>query len=154
MPKLVHSSQLTVHRILKTVNRELMTVNWRQRRHGFTLIELLIVISIFGLTASLITASYLTFERNQRLKAAAQKIKTDVRFTQNEALSGNKGIGTRPSACLEVTPTTLVGYYMQLTAEGGKNDGYTLRGYCLGSADNFDFNIRAVSLPQGVKISL
>src|SRR3990167_3837277 len=52
MPKLVHSSQLTVHRILKTVNRELMTVNWRQRRHGFTLIEFLVVLGILALTVS------------------------------------------------------------------------------------------------------
>src|SRR3990167_10709224 len=81
-----------------TLRRKLINV----RLPGFTLIELLIVISIFGLTASLITASYLTFERNQRLKAAAQKIKTDVRFTQNKALTGDKGLGSDPC----VTPNT------------------------------------------------
>lgn len=142
----------------ETINRKQETRNLANKsfklRLGFTLIELLIVITVFGITTSLITASYLTFERNQRLKAAAQKIKTDVRFTQNEALSGNKGIGTRPAACLEITPTTLVGYYMQLTAEDGKNDGYTLRGYCSGSSDNFDFNTRAAVLSKGVKINL
>ena len=55
MPKLVDSSptspakrgeQLIVHRILKTVNREPITVNWRPWRQGFTLIELLVVLGI------------------------------------------------------------------------------------------------------------
>ena len=48
MPKLVNSSQLTVHRILKTVNRELKTVNCRPWRYGFTLIELLVVLGILA----------------------------------------------------------------------------------------------------------
>lgn len=124
---------------------------------GFTLIELLIVISIFALTASLITASYLTFERNQRLKAAGQKIKTDIRFTQNEALSGNKG-----TAGLCETPSILVGYYITFSAVDGNNTGYSISGDCRvtnvkedcpSSGSETTFNQRGVSFSQGVKIT-
>lgn len=142
----------------ETINGKQETRNLANKsfklRLGFTLIELLIVISIFAITTSLITASYLTFERNQRLKAAAQKIKTDLRFAQNEALSGNKGVESPPSSCIELTATTLVGYYMELTAKEGENEVYTVSGYCSGSNNNFDFNVRAVSLSRGVKINL
>ena len=148
-PKVL-STEIVDHRN-KTMNYELITQNCKTK--GFTLIELLIVISIFGLTASLITASYLTFERHQRLKNTAQQIKTDLRFVQNESLSGNKGVGTSSSSCIEPTITTLVGYYMELTAKEGENDGYTMSGYCSGSS-NFDFNVKAVSLSRGVKINL
>src|SRR3990167_9314326 len=119
---------------------------------GFTLIELLIVITVFALTASLITASYLTFERNQRLKAAAAKIKTDIRFTQNEALSGNKGIS---GVC--DSPSILVGYYITISAVDGNNAGYsisgdcrvtTLQGTCPSGATETPFNQRGVSFSQ------
>ena len=57
MPKLVNSFKFTVHRLLKTVDREPITVNFKVK-HGFTLIELLIVITIIGILASLTLASY------------------------------------------------------------------------------------------------
>jgi len=66
MPKLVNSSQLTVHRNATTVNRELKTVNCRRRRQGFTLIELLIVITIIGILASIILASYGSIQAKSR----------------------------------------------------------------------------------------
>jgi len=124
---------------------------------GFTLIELLIVITVFAITTSLITASYLTFERNQRLKAAAQKIKTDIRFTQNEALSGNKGTG---GIC--DSPSFLVGWYLKISSENGENTSYTIFGDCrvqTGSdpcpsgGTETSFNPKVIVFPSGVKIT-
>lgn len=74
---------------------------------GYTLIELLIVIAIFGITISIVTASYLTFERNQRFKNAASQLKTDLRFTQNKALTGDKS----QARCL-LPGSVLVGWYV------------------------------------------
>ena len=146
-PKVL-STEIVDHRN-KTMNYELKTQNCKTK--GFTLIELLIVISIFGLTASLITASYLTFERNQRLKAAAQKIKTDIRFTQNKALTGDKGLGSDPC----VTPNTLFGWYISFSSEISKNTYYTIAGDCQNqtSGGEVTFAINTQSLPQGVQIT-
>ncbi len=124
-------------------------------QRGFTLIELLIVISIFGITASLITASYLTFERNQRLKAAAQQIKTDVRFTQNKALTGDKGQSNDVASCTALPGGgTLVGYYISFSSDVSENLSYTSAGDCLKKTDSseYEFNISARSLSKGVQI--
>lgn len=64
MPKLVHSLLLVVHRILKTANREPVTVNCKAK--GFTLIELLIVITIIGILASLTFVSYSSAQERAR----------------------------------------------------------------------------------------
>lgn len=61
---------------------------------GFTLIELLVLISLFALISGAITVSYLSFERRQRLKNAVEQVKVDLRWMQNNALTGNKGIGS------------------------------------------------------------
>ena len=76
-------------------------------KHGFTLIELLVVITLFGIVSTLITASYTTFERNQRIRNATQTLKNDLRLVQNKALAGDKGAN---SEC--PVASTLVGWYV------------------------------------------
>jgi len=88
MPKLVNSSQLIVHRILKTVNREPITVNCRPWRHGFTLIELLVVITIIGTLISVATIAFnntLDKGRDSRRKNDLASIKSALAlyFEQN-----------------------------------------------------------------------
>ena len=75
--------------LARTINYQQLTINRKSK--GFTLIELLVVITLFAITSTLITASYLTFEKNQRIKSAAQTLKNDLRFAQNKALAGDKG---------------------------------------------------------------
>src|SRR4030042_6751224 len=125
MPKLVCSSQLIVHRLINSVNRKLITVNCKSK--GFTLIELLVVITIFGIITSLITASYVTFERGQRLRNAAETLKSDIRLVQNKALSGDK---STVSNCVEDsnTKTTLIGWYLVVDNEA---TGYTISSDCV-----------------------
>lgn len=58
MPRLVYSSQFTVHRKNKTVNREPTTVNGRQWRPGFSYVEILLsLFLILALVAILLTTS-------------------------------------------------------------------------------------------------
>lgn len=134
MPRLVHGSQFTVHS--------------RHRRPGFTLVELLIVISLFALAAGLIGASYLSFERNQRLKSAALSLKSDIRLIQNKALSGDKsGVG----AC--ATNTTLVGWYLKVKT---LDRYYTYSGDYLCGASEFNFPTtppKRIELPKGILVS-
>jgi len=99
------------------------------RAKGFTLIELLIVITLFGLSASLITASYLTFERNNRTRDAALNLKNDLRLAQSNALSGKK-IETNEQTqsqeqCTSIQP--LVGWYIRITES---SSGYLFENNC------------------------
>ncbi len=149
MALIVHGLRFTVHRSKKTVNCQLLTVNCRQRRQGFGLIEFLIVIAIFGLSVSLITASFLTFERNQRVKNAARQLKSDLRLAQNKASSGDKGIGTGLLCLSTVTPETLVGWYVNMTAG---SSSYTIAGDCLKSTGETSFGSKTINLPRGVKL--
>lgn len=122
-------------------------------RGGYSLIELLIVIAIFGITISLVTASYLTFERNQRFKNAALQLKNDIRYAQNQALSGMKGAGVGDFCD---TDKTLGGWYVYL-AVGATS--YEMRGVCFtedsdtGEISNEStFGLKTIGLPRGVQI--
>lgn len=122
---------------------------------GFTIIELLIVVSLFGLAASLVTASYLTFERNQRVKNGALSLKSNLRLTQNKALSGDKSYFGDPQLFCGTT-SVLIGWYISVSTAAGSNNSYTLAGSCQpGTIPGNDaaFNLRTISLPKGVTIS-
>src|SRR3990170_8128022 len=72
MINLVYSSQFIVHRILRTVNRQLLTINRKAR--GFTMIELLVAITIIGIIS---TIGYVNFD-NARDKGRDAKRKQDL----------------------------------------------------------------------------
>ncbi len=126
---------------------------FRTSKFGYSLIELLIVIAIFGITISLVTASYLTFERNQRFKNAALQLKNDIRYAQNQALSGMKGAGVGDFCALD---KTLGGWYISLVVGASS---YQMRGVCYSfDADTGQisgetpFGIKTINLPRGVLI--
>jgi prepilin-type N-terminal cleavage/methylation domain-containing protein len=126
--------------------------NWRFQS-GFSLIELLIVIAIFGITASVITASFLNFERNQRLKSAALQLKNDLRLAQNSALSGNKGaVGGICNPTVTNLEILLVGWYVTLDATDGSNDRYIISGDCNVSGAEQPFDTKTILMPTGIKI--
>lgn len=83
---------------------------------GFTIIELLIVITILSITGTLVTTSYLSFERRQKVKNSALEIKSQIRLAQNNALTGYKGKeevgGLANNYCDE--SSTLVGWYSRI----------------------------------------
>lgn len=121
----------------------------KQFNNGFTLIELLIVISLFVLVSVVITASYLSFERSERLAAATQMLKSDIRYAQSRAISGDKGSGAQ--VC--VAASTLVGWYVRVTPVAPGSTSYSIRGVCLTGTTEADFGIKTVSFPKGVSIS-
>lgn len=118
---------------------------------GFSLIELLIVIAIFGLTVSLVTAAFITFDRNQKLRNAALQLKSDLRQAQNKALSGDKGSGS--AVC--PSTSTLGGWYIQISTDpsSGNNGKYTLVGDCRTGAADSSFAAQTFLLPGGVTVS-
>lgn len=113
---------------------------------GFTLIELLIVITLFGLSTSMITASYLTFEKNQRVKTAALNLKNDLRLAQNYALSGYKGVGS--DLCSDTQQ--LIGWYIKLTNDAS---AYHIAGACIPGSGQIIIQDKIVTLPKGVTIA-
>lgn len=117
-------------------------------KRGFTLIELLVVITLFGIVSTLVTASYITFERNQRIRNATQTLKNDLRLIQNKALAGDKGAN---SEC-PVT-STLIGWYM--TINTAQISSYTYAGVCdAGGPQNlFPNPPKIVNFPTGVTLN-
>lgn len=115
---------------------------------GFSLIELMVVVTLFGIAASLVTASYLTFERNQRLKNAAILLKNDLRLVANKATAGDKGPG---GVC--PASSTLGGWYLYADFSAGSNTSYKFGGDCVTGAAETVFLERTVGLPQDTKIN-
>lgn len=132
--------------ILKLMSSLSRTVNCKVKQ-GFTLIELLVVITLFGITSSLITASYITFERNQRIRNAAQTLKNDLRFAQNKALAGDKGAN---SEC--PLTSTLVGWYATFITT--QTSSYTYAGTCKDTQTGVEtpFSSKIVNFPSGVTL--
>lgn len=115
---------------------------------GFSLIELMVVISLFGIAASLVTASFLTFEKNQRLRGSAALLKNDLRLVQNKATSGDKGAGGSCPAS-----STLGGWYLYANFSSGSNSSYKFGGSCVTGASEAVFLEKTVKLPADTKIN-
>jgi len=130
----------------RTVNCQLSTIN--RKFKGFTLIELLVVITLFAITSTLITASYVTFERNQRIRNAAQTLKNDLRFAQNKALAGDKGVN---SECPGIS--TLIGWYVEFDTTL-LTSSYSYTGACRATdGSETYFNTKTVNYPSGVTLN-
>ena len=67
---------------------------------GFTLIELLISISIMAILVTGAVSNYNRYNSHEKIQQTALNLQNDLRYAQNQAVSGVK-----PSGC-----TTLVGY--------------------------------------------
>ena len=107
------------------------------------------VITIFGLTASLVTASYLTFERNQRLKNAALTLKNELRLIQNRALSGDKAPPSDPESCYS-KEGILVGWYLKIST--ANPNSYRVSGACRIGSDEIDFGAKTVGFAKDVSV--
>lgn len=59
------------------------------KKSGFTLIELLLVITIISIITVGVIPEFSTYIRNQNLKQGQEQIKSDLRSTQNKALTGS-----------------------------------------------------------------
>lgn len=70
-----------------------LPLNKLKKSPGFTLIELLIVVVTMSLMFGIGFANYRDFQGRQILQGAVEKIKGDLRFTQELALAGKKPTG-------------------------------------------------------------
>ena len=128
---------------------------------GFSLIELMVVISLFGIAASLITASYLSFEKNQRIKGAASQLKSDLRLVQNNATSGNHGVnvggyiegGASNSYCPVDSVHSAGGWYLLVNSTSGSSTYYMIGGDCINGANETVFAQKTINLPSDIKIN-
>jgi len=59
------------------------------KKTGFTLIELLLVVTIISIITVGIIPGFSSYIKNQNLKQAQEQIKSDLRSTQNKALTGS-----------------------------------------------------------------
>lgn len=138
---------------MKTAHNQLSIANKRQRRSGFSLIELMIVISLFTITTIVVTTSYISFQGRETLKNGALQLKSDLRYAQNKAQTGDKvsDATTSTSACSSTVnpPGTLVGWYIELTPG---SSSYTINGDCLTGTSEQVFGTKTVSLPTDVTI--
>lgn len=106
----------------------------------------MVVIGLFGLAASLVMASYTSYEKGQRVKNAASQLKSDLRFVQNKTLSGVKG------TC--ASTSSLGGWFLYISKESANRTSYKIAGNCLVSPGvETMFGFASYSLPRNVIIS-
>jgi type IV fimbrial biogenesis protein FimT len=60
------------------------------KQHGFTLIEMMITITILGILLAIAAPSFNRQIQQQRLKAAAESLASDLLFARNEAIRTNE----------------------------------------------------------------
>ncbi len=89
---------------------------------GFTFIELLIVISTMALLFSLGFSNYRGYQQRQRIVNAARILRSDLRFTQEQALAGIK-----PDTCgilngYRLTYSTPTEYQVSANCDDGTNN--------------------------------
>lgn len=107
---------------------------------GFTLLELLVVISIIVTLFGVGFANFRGFQDRQRLITARESLKSDLRYTQQQALAGIK-----PAGC-----TNLNGYKLERTSA----TSYDISANCNETPVDIDVkNINLAAKYPGVELS-
>jgi len=146
MPKVVNGKWKIVNRIKQSIHHSQLTIHLE----AFSLIELLIVISLFGLAASLITAAYLSFERVQKVKNAALTLKNDIRLVQSKAHTGDKGPDKLCGQGGLPLDVQLLGWFVTFAKT---TNSYTLTALCRKGGTDYEIPESPIVLPDGLSIS-
>ncbi|WP_432741316.1 GspH/FimT family pseudopilin [Methylobacter sp. G7] len=64
----------------------------RQKHAGFTLLEVMIVVAIIGILAAIAVPSYQDMLERNRLKQAAEGLKSDMQFARTEAIKRSQTV--------------------------------------------------------------
>lgn len=113
-----------------------------QRHRGVTLIELLVVVAIMAVTSGMSVVGYNRFQENQSVRVAAAQLATDLRQTQQKALSGEKPSGWCAGASDRLSSWRL--------RYNNSSTTYQIIGVCSSGTTTTD---KTVTLPNGATCS-
>src|SRR3990167_11221829 len=122
MPKIVHSSQLTVHRKNKTVNRGPLTFNRHRWRPGFSYVEILLsLFLILALVAILLTTStvYIHSRRTNLQTIATKMASCEIERLRKLNFSSLPGDGSFDASCASDLSKLPAGTSTRLVANFG-----------------------------------
>jgi prepilin-type N-terminal cleavage/methylation domain-containing protein len=107
-------------------------------KHGYSLIEVLVAVTIIGILTGSSLVGYNRFQGRQGLKSAAEQLVSDLRLTQQKALSGEKVSGW----CQGATDS-LAGWRLIFTSD----TIYDIRGVCSSAVIT---TLKSITLPNSV----
>ena len=87
------------------LNSKLRRLFWNSS--GYTLVELTIVVMIMAILFTVGYGNYRSYQRRQYLETAVRQVVSDLRLSQEYALSGRKPVDPLGNAC---ETSTLSGY--------------------------------------------
>ena len=106
------------------------------RHCGYSLIEVLVAVTIIGILTGSSLVGYNRFQGRQGLKSAGEQLVSDLRLTQQKALSGEKVSGWCRGA-----GESLTGWRLVFTS----STVYDIRGVCSSAATT---TYKSISLPN------
>lgn len=107
-------------------------------KHGYSLIEVLVAVTIISVLTGSSLVGYNRFQGRQGLKSAGEQLVSDLRLTQQKALSGEKVRGWCQGA-----GESLTGWRLVFTS----STAYDIRGVCSSAATTID---KSNTLPNSV----
>lgn len=117
-------------------------------RKGFTLIEIMVVIALMAILGLAGSAAFLSYERADRLKGEANNLKTQIRYAQNNAVSGNKVTNdAAPAGCQ--TTSRMLGWYINIETT---DTNYQVRGICLEGFTEINFGVKNIKSTRDVRV--
>lgn len=99
------------------------------RLHGFSLIEVMLVVAIIAIIALVAVPSYNSAIDNQRLKASAEAVLADLRWTRSEAIKRN--------APVRISFTTGAAWNYTVIPDTDRNGTFDEAAIKTGSNDDF-----------------
>jgi len=105
---------------------------------GYSLIEVLVAVTIIGILTGSSLVGYNRFQGRQGLKSAGEQLVSDLRLTQQKALSGEKAAGWCQGA-----DESLTGWRLIFTSAAE----YDIKGVCSNAATTI---FKSITLPNSV----
>lgn len=107
-------------------------------KNGYSLIEIMVAVTIIGILTGSSLVGYNRFQGRQGLKSAGEQLVSDLRLTQQKALSGEKAVGW----CQGLTDS-LTGWRLIFTSASV----YDIRGVCSSGTTT---TYKSITLPNSV----